>query len=62
MLITSSYLGWGTGSLARDVEDMAQAVEYFRNRTEEGKKVVIMGHSTGEFYGMDAYENERVWN
>lgn len=43
-------MGWGTGCLVRDVEEMAQAVEYFRSRTEEGKKVVVMGHSTGKYH------------
>lgn len=42
----SSYIGYGTGSLGRDVEDISAAIEYFRQK--QGKaKVVLMGHSTG---------------
>jgi pimeloyl-ACP methyl ester carboxylesterase len=41
----SSYIGFGTGSLARDFEDISEAVGYL---LENGKhQVVLMGHSTG---------------
>jgi hypothetical protein len=52
--LTSSYTGFGLSSLGKDVEEIAQCVEYVRSykkaenpdRIDEGK-VVIMGHSTG---------------
>src|SRR5208282_6744541 len=41
----SSYMGFGTGSLARDFEDISAAIGYL---LENGKhQVVLMGHSTG---------------
>ncbi|KAL4979275.1 hypothetical protein BDW66DRAFT_111141 [Aspergillus desertorum] len=48
--LSSSHVGWGIGSLDRDVEEIGQCVKYVRNlkRTTKGdSKVVIMGHSTG---------------
>ncbi|KAL4810446.1 hypothetical protein BDV18DRAFT_57595 [Aspergillus unguis] len=54
LVLSSSYLGWGIGSLDRDVEEIGQCVEYVRDlkqKTTTGgngpAKVVIMGHSTG---------------
>lgn len=51
VLLSSSYTGWATSSLARDADEFAKAVEYFRSLSgrsvEQGAKVVIMGHSTG---------------
>lgn len=47
-LISSSYLGFGTGSLKRDAEDLGRLVKYLRtNRGSESSKVVLLGHSTG---------------
>ncbi len=46
VLISSSYKGWGTGSLARDARELGECVSYFK-KLRPGKKVVIMGHSTG---------------
>jgi pimeloyl-ACP methyl ester carboxylesterase len=46
VLISSSYKGWGTGSLARDARELGECVAYFK-KLRPGKKVVIMGHSTG---------------
>lgn len=46
VLLTSSYDGWGLGSLKRDARDLAQCVQYFRN-LRPASKLVIMGHSTG---------------
>lgn len=41
----SSYMGFGTGSLARDFEDISSAIGYL---LKNGKhQVVLMGHSTG---------------
>ncbi|ODQ77982.1 hypothetical protein BABINDRAFT_172464 [Babjeviella inositovora NRRL Y-12698] len=40
--LSASGIGWGTGSVARDVLEITAAVKYFSNR-----KVVLMGHSTG---------------
>ncbi|KAK7202788.1 hypothetical protein BZA70DRAFT_285028 [Myxozyma melibiosi] len=47
VLISSSYRGWGTGTLARDADEIAQAVDYFRRRKPAGSKIALMGHSTG---------------
>ncbi|KAF1849300.1 DUF1749-domain-containing protein [Cucurbitaria berberidis CBS 394.84] len=46
VLLSSSYKGWGTGSLARDARELGECVEYF-NTLRPGKKVVVLGHSTG---------------
>ncbi|CAG5164544.1 uncharacterized protein ALTATR162_LOCUS6668 [Alternaria atra] len=46
VLISSSYKGWGTGSLARDARELGECVSYFR-KLRPGKKIVVMGHSTG---------------
>ena len=46
VLLSSSYGGWGTSSLVRDAWELAQCVQYFQN-TRPGRKVVLMGHSTG---------------
>jgi len=41
----SSYLGFGTGSLNRDFEDISECISYLH---AAGKShVVLMGHSTG---------------
>lgn len=47
-LISSSYLGWGTGSLEADAKELSLLVKYLRS--EKGgnrKKIVLMGHLTG---------------
>ena len=47
-LISSSYLGWGSGSLEADAKELSLLVKYLRS--EKGgnrKKVVLMGHLTG---------------
>lgn len=46
VLITSSYQGWGTGSIAQDARELGECVAYFQKLRPE-KKIVIMGHSTG---------------
>ncbi|KAI8943133.1 hypothetical protein NX059_001164 [Plenodomus lindquistii] len=46
VLISSSYKGWGTSSLARDARELGTCVSYFK-KLRPGKKVVLMGHSTG---------------
>ncbi|EPY53281.1 DUF1749 family protein [Schizosaccharomyces cryophilus OY26] len=46
----SSYIGWGTGSLVRDDEDLHKAVEFFAHlggSEYNTRKIVLMGHSTG---------------
>jgi len=43
--LSSSYTGWGTASLQKDVKELSKCVSYFR-RIKSGK-VVLMGHSTG---------------
>lgn len=49
--LSSSLVGWGTGDLHRDTDEIAHAVQYLRNCSQstcpEGGKVVLMGHSTG---------------
>lgn len=47
-LISSSYLGFGTGSLKRDTKELAKLVKYLRSkRGNSSSKVILMGHSTG---------------
>lgn len=47
-LISSSYLGFGTGSLARDAAELAQLVRFLRTRRGTSRsRVILMGHSTG---------------
>src|ERR1700722_18399349 len=46
--LTSFGVGYGTGDLNRDVEEIAKGVEWLRLRPQEtSSKVVLMGHSTG---------------
>ncbi|CEP22847.1 unnamed protein product [Cyberlindnera jadinii] len=45
LLFSSSYTGWGLGSLDRDVEEMALLVQYLKS--DKKGKIVLMGHSTG---------------
>jgi pimeloyl-ACP methyl ester carboxylesterase len=46
VILRSSYNGWATGRLSRDAREIGECVDYFRN-LRPGKKVVLMGHSTG---------------
>ncbi|PSN65823.1 DUF1749-domain-containing protein [Corynespora cassiicola Philippines] len=46
VLLSSSYKGWGTGSLQRDAAELDKCVAYFK-ALRPGTKVVVMGHSTG---------------
>lgn len=41
----SSFTGFGTSSLKRDVEDISSLVAYLRGRGKQ--KIVLFGHSTG---------------
>lgn len=41
----SSYSGYGTASLATDVQDISALVKHLRQKGK--KKIVLMGHSTG---------------
>ena len=48
----SSGLGWATGTLERDSEDLSKAIAYFRDLAKQRNaqvpaKVVLFGHSTG---------------
>ncbi|MCJ1350563.1 MAG: hypothetical protein MMC33_000544 [Icmadophila ericetorum] len=45
-ILSSSYTGFGTSSLDKDVQEISQCVAYFRN-LKPGGKIVLMGHSTG---------------
>lgn len=54
VILSSSYNGFGTGSLGKDVEQIGMCVEYIRKYKRETHgngndigKVVLMGHSTG---------------
>lgn len=47
-LISSSYKGYGTGSLQRDAKELGKLVEYLKTkRGNKTSKVILMGHSTG---------------
>ncbi len=46
IVLSSSYSGWGTSSVIRDAWEIAQCVQYFQS-LRPGRKVVLMGHSTG---------------
>lgn len=47
-LISSSYQGWGVGSLQRDAKELSLLVKYLRsNNGGARKKIVLMGHLTG---------------
>ena len=41
----SSYMGFGTGSMKRDFEDISACVSYLRAAGK--RRIVLMGHSTG---------------
>jgi hypothetical protein len=45
--LSSEGSGWGTGSLKRDSEEIAEFVQYWKNSIADSNKVVLMGHSTG---------------
>lgn len=50
LVLSSSYNGWGVGRLGKDVDELAQCVQYVRDYKTPlygPGKVVIMGHSTG---------------
>lgn len=48
ILLSSSYNGFGVGSLDKDVEEIGQCVSFIRNlKASQSGKVVVMGHSTG---------------
>ncbi|KAL1848215.1 hypothetical protein Plec18167_006212 [Paecilomyces lecythidis] len=54
LLLSSSYTGWGLSSLDKDVEEIAQCINYVREYksshpagSDGTRKIVIMGHSTG---------------
>ncbi|KAF3491533.1 dolichol-phosphate mannosyltransferase [Arthroderma uncinatum] len=57
VLLSSSYTGWGMSSLDKDVEELAQCVDYVKAlkarenqdqpASNESCKIAIMGHSTG---------------
>lgn len=45
MRLRSSFIGFGTSSLANDVVDISSLVKYLRSIGRE--KIVLFGHSTG---------------
>ncbi|KAF2028683.1 DUF1749-domain-containing protein [Setomelanomma holmii] len=46
IVLRSSYNGWATGRLSRDAREIGECVKYYEE-LRPGKKVVLMGHSTG---------------
>lgn len=47
-LISSSYNGWTSGSLERDVKELKKLVQYLRSEAGGSRrKIVLMGHLTG---------------
>jgi len=65
VLLKSSYNGWATGRLSRDARELGECVAYFKN-LRPGRKIVLMGHSTGcqdimeYLVGEDAQSREGV--
>lgn len=50
LILSSSYGGWGMGRLGKDIDEIAQTVNYIREYKTPvygAGKVVVMGHSTG---------------
>lgn len=47
VLTRSSYRGWTTGEVDRDVKDLITLESYLRNQGGKTGKLVLMGHSTG---------------
>ncbi|KAB8231126.1 uncharacterized protein BDW43DRAFT_313451 [Aspergillus alliaceus] len=51
--LSSAHCGWGTSSLNKDIEQIAQSIQFIqklqasRNPPGNKSKVVVMGHSTG---------------
>lgn len=56
--IRSSFMGFGTSSLMKDVEDISALVKYLRSKGK--KKVVLMGHSTGCQVSLKDYLNSTL--
>ncbi|CAM1502995.1 Fc.00g077710.m01.CDS01 [Cosmosporella sp. VM-42] len=61
--MTSSFIGFGTSSLAKDVADITALVKYLRGLGKE--KIVLFGHSTGcqdclEYTDYSKHSNEPV--
>ncbi|KAK0711252.1 duf1749 domain-containing protein [Lasiosphaeris hirsuta] len=62
--LSSSFSGFGYGSLAKDVEEISAFVAYLRE-TLGKSKIVLMGHSTGcqdcmEYASYENYGNQKV--
>ena len=47
-LSSSSGSGWGTGSVGRDAEEIAECVRYLRGLGR--RRIVLLGHSTGQLH------------
>jgi pimeloyl-ACP methyl ester carboxylesterase len=45
-ILSSSYSGWGTTSLTRDVVEIGKCTRYLRSLRPRGR-IVLLGHSTG---------------
>lgn len=46
IIFSSSYAGWATGSLDRDIDEISKCVTYLRDKLGK-KKIVLFGNSTG---------------
>lgn len=46
ILFSSSYQGWGCGSLDRDIREIGQLVKYLKEKLGK-EKIILFGHSTG---------------
>lgn len=62
MLTSSSWDGWGNGSLTRDGDEIAAAVQYLREKCNK-TTIVLCGHSTGcqdlMYYTTQSYPGAR---
>ncbi|KAI9762148.1 MAG: Vacuolar protein sorting-associated protein 35 [Chaenotheca gracillima] len=47
IMLSSSYIGWGTSSVSEDAKEIGQCVSYFRDLRGPNTRVVLLGHSTG---------------
>lgn len=46
LITSSSYSGFGLGSLKRDADEIATALRYLRTELNK-ERIVLIGHSTG---------------
>ncbi|KAF2226041.1 hypothetical protein BDZ85DRAFT_178322, partial [Elsinoe ampelina] len=58
--LSSSGNSWGTKTLDDDVREIAAVVRYFREK-QPGRKVVLMGHSTGCQDALHYVSSTELW-